>query len=369
MNAERLHAIAIVLQQEMKSSAISAKIEALCDALETTVSRPDSENQEELATALKTVYSTLDAAPSDAFSPAFKQLLSEMGGAQLFGKSLKTIIEAIFQRNQITPAVALRELREVQEQLKAFQLALDGLVLAFRQFKIGDEKLEPGHCEIGMLIPRNAVDNKLTEFADELNELSFILNTFSEVATGKPDDLCIKTISSSDLTVFLAAQVPFAACLAVAIERIVALYKQLLEVKKLRGDLLKQGVPAKQTSGIQDYANELMDKGIKDAAVEIVQKFYHSTDQGRKNELVTAVTISLRRVAERVDRGYNIEVRVEPLGKAPKDDQETKGESGNIQIIQAASKTMQFIKQEGAPILRIADGRGKAKSKKHKDKE
>jgi hypothetical protein len=368
MNAERLHAIAIALHQEMNSSGIAAKVEQLCAALQTVVNQPHPNHQENLANRMKAVYSTLDAAPSDTFSPALRQSLSEMGGTQLFGKSLKAIIEEIFQRNQITPAVALRELQEIRKQLESFQTALHHLISAFSQFKIGDEKLEPGQCEIGMLIPREAVDNKLGAFADELEELSFILNTFSEVATGKPDDLCINTISSSDLTVYLNAGSTFAACLAVAIERIVALYKQLLEVKKLRVDLLKQGVPEQQTAGIEDYANALMDKGIKENSVEIVERFYRTSDGGRKHELVTAVNVSMRRIAERVDRGYNIEVRVEPLTTEAQDSQPDKGTSAIIQIIQDASKNMQFIKQGGAPILRLSEGKEKAKAKKEKEK-
>ena len=123
--------------------------------------------------------------------------------------------------------MALKELQQLSQRLNAFQQALDQILAAFKQFKIGNEKLEPGECEIGMLIPRDAVGNNLNGFAQELKELIFVLNTFSEVATGTPDELSIKTISSSDLTVYLNAQAPFAACLAVAIERIVALYKQL----------------------------------------------------------------------------------------------------------------------------------------------
>lgn len=296
----------------------------------------------------------------------------ELGGINLFGASLKATIDEIITRNQITLAVALKELKQLREQLQSFKTALDNLISAFNHFKIGDERLSPGQCEIGMLIPRKEVDNRLIQFAEELKEIAFILNTFSEVATGKIDELEIKTISSTDLMVYLDAIPPFAACLAVAIERIVALYKQLLEIRRLHRDLIDQAVPKEQLAGIEDHANKLMDNGIEKLSVEIVDMFHKEKDKGRKHELTTATRISLNRIANRIDRGYNIEVRVEPIQKTEKEDDATKEIQEKVELIQAASKNMQFMKLEGPPILRLPEakekpGEGKEKAKGKKE--
>ncbi len=364
MNAERLHAIANALNKEMKETGIVNKLQNLINALQNVVNQPVPQNQQQLANNIKTVYDTLASRPIDAFSPAWRQILSDMGGNDLFGNSLKIAIKKIFNANQITPAVALTELQQLHSQLSKFQSALENLTSALRQFNIGDEKLQPGQCEIGMLIPRKAVDNRLPEFADELEEIAFVLNIFSEISTGKKEELDIKTISSSDLTVYLNATATFSACFAVAIERIVTLYKQLLEIRKLRSDLQKQGVPDEQTKGIEDYANKLMDNGIEKLSLEIVTNFYKGNDEGRKNELLNATHISLNRLANRVDRGYNFEVRVEPFRGNEQDT--NKEELKNVQIIQAAAKNMEFMKLEGQPILRLLEGKEKHKTKKEK---
>jgi hypothetical protein len=363
MNAERLHAIAIILNQEMSDSNTDGKLRELVNALQTVINQPQQpHHQQSLATNLNAMYSALTDKLSDRFSPAWRQLLSEIGGEDLFGASLKSEIENILSRNQITPAVALEELKELQNRVQSFKTALEQLLSSFRQFAIGDEKLSPGNCEIGMLIPRKAVDNRLIQFADELKELAFILNTLSEVATGKKDHLAIKTISSSDLMVYIDAIVPFAACLAVAVERTVALYKQLLEIRKLRGELLKQGIPKENTVAIEEYANNLMDTGTEKLSVEIVERFYKGNETGRKNELINATKISLNRMANRIDRGYNIEVRVEPIRK----EQQEEGDKDlieNIKIVQAASKNMEFMKLEGKPILHLPEKSEKTKRK------
>ncbi len=365
MNAERLHAIAAVLKKEMTATQTVSVIDALCSSLQQVLQQNNHPQfQENLANNLKRVYSSLSACPSDNFSPAWKQLLEEMGGTPYFGKPLKTAVEEIFQRNQITPAVALRELQQLSQKLTAFQQALDQILAGFKQFGIGNEVLEPGQCEIGMLIPRDAVGNNLNGFAQELKELIFVLNTFSEVATGSPDELEIKTISSSDLTVYLDASAPFAACLAIAIERIVALYKQLLEIKKIRSDLLKQGVPDKQTAGIEEYANNAMDNGIEALAKEIIAKHHQVKDGHRKNELANALRVALNRIANRIDRGFNIEVRVEPVAEPAEGDEAAKKVKEQIEAIQAASKNMQFMKLEGSPILMLPESVEKQKAKK-----
>ena len=363
MNAERLHAIVLSLSQEMSKNNVVGRMEELINALQRVVNQPHPSHQQSLAQSLKAMYAAVTDAPSDNFSPAWRQILREIDGEDMFGNPLKVDIENVFARNQITPAVALEELQQLHQRLQAFKNALDQISSALQHFKIGDEKLTPGEAEIGILIPRDAVSNQLLDFAKELKELSFILNTFSEVATGKKDDLVIRTISSSDLLIHLQAAAPYAACLAVSVERVVALYKQLLEIRKLKQEIEKQGVPDKETTGIENYANQLMEKGIEKIAIEVVNEHHKKGDKARKNELTNAVRISLRRFANRVDHGYNIEVRVEPLVKQEGQDKEEPELQGAIAAIQSASRNMQFMKLEGKPILSLPEGEEKPQGK------
>lgn len=266
----------------------------------------------------------------------------------------------------MTPAVALEELRQLQKQLQAFDTALKNGTSAFQQFKIGDETLNSGECEIGVLIPRNAVNSRLLDFADELRELGFILNTFAEVATGSRDELSIRTISSTDLLVYLNAAIPYAACLAVAIERTVALYKQLLEIRKLHNEIKQQGVPETEVSGIEKYANNIMEEGIEKLSIEIVDQHYKKRDDGRKNELKNAVRISLNKLANRIDQGFNIEVRVQPLKEAEQSSDNFAEIRNSIELIQKATSNMQFLKLTGQPILKLSEKKEEKKEQKEK---
>jgi hypothetical protein len=140
MNTERLHAIALALHREMNSTAIVAKLEELCQSLERTVNDNDSAYQERLATSLADVYASLAKNATDEFSPGWRQLLIEMGGEKLFGAGLKASIEEIFHRNQITPAVALRDFRFRQRAADGRKTLKFEKAAAFEVEKVRDDQ-------------------------------------------------------------------------------------------------------------------------------------------------------------------------------------------------------------------------------------
>jgi hypothetical protein len=354
MNAERLHAIVKSLKKEMDEKTLVSQMQNLVGGLRAVGQQSNTQNQQNLSSYRTSMYQALDNSASDQFSPAWRQLLVEIGGEDFFGAKLRHKIQTTIAENQMTPSVAADQLEALRQRMEKFYNALNQASSAFSTLKISDERLGSGECEVGILIPRGAVHNQLIPFADELHELSFILNTFSEVATSKPDELVIKTISSSGLLVYLLAAPPFAACLAAGVERVVALYKNLLEIRKIQMDIQRLGVPDESTKGIEDYANTHMEKGIENVSVEIVNNFYKG-ERGRKNELTTAIRFSLNMIANRIDEGYNIEVRAEPLAAADDAKKENAEKKAAIAAVQAASANLQFLKLEGRPILRLPE--------------
>jgi hypothetical protein len=353
MNAERLHAITKALKAEFDAKTLVALLRNLVKSLRLVVQQPSANSQENLASSRDAFFEGLADSPSDHFSPTWREVLNEIGGEEFFGIKLRTTVEAILANNQMTPTVAADELDDIRERMVGFETAVTELNSAFEHMGISDETLDPGQCEIGVLIPRGEVDNNVLGFAKELDELAFILNHFSEVATGSPDPLAIKSISSSDFLVYLNAGVTFAAFVAVAVERVVALYKNLLEIRKLQLDIRNQGVPDAATKSIEDYANQLMKTGIEKLSIEMVNEYYKEKDSGRKNELVNGMRISLNMLANRIDHGYNLEVRCEPLSDNASDQSEDMRKS--IAKVLAASSNMQFLKLDGKPLLRLPE--------------
>lgn len=358
MNAERLHAIALALRQELDQRRVVSNLETLattCQQLAQNTANPSV--QQNFKNARDSFSNALTGVPSDSFSPAWRQILTELGGEDLFGERLRKRVDAIISANVSTLIVAYNELNEILTVLRSFQQSLTWLTDALNGLHVGSEKLAPGEAEIGFVIPRHAVDNKLVDFSDELRQMEFILNTFSEVATGHMDDLQIKTLSSSGLMVFLTASPKFGAMIAACVAFVVNTYKNILEIRKLSYEIDRLKLPAKVAEGAREHANTLMSREIEKFAVEVISQYPIANNDGRRNELTTKLKVSLKKMANRIDKGFNFEVRIETPKALPNDPDEAKSLKEAVETIQGASIQMQYMRLEGQPILSLPEGK------------
>jgi hypothetical protein len=369
MNVERLHAIASALRGDIEKTDLMAIMQKLINGLQNQVSQPaQPQFQQQVGQALEDLRISLAKSEVNLFSPAWLQVIEELGASRILGTHLDEQIKEIFSRNQITPSVALQDLQLIHADLQSLVSSLDQILSSFRQLKIGEDELEKGESEVGVLIPRGFVKNQLGEFSDELKELNQIFGVFSELAIGSRPGFKIKTISSSDLTVYIMTHTAVAASIAIAVERIISTYKNLLEIRKLQGDLAKQGLDKKEMKGIEDHSNKVMTKGIDALVLELIAESHRDIDSGRKNELSVELKYSLTKLANRVDRGFNIEIRMAEPERPESETEQEPTESSEQAIkhfekIKAASKNLQFLKLVGDPILSLSEEKT-AKGKK-----
>ncbi len=370
MNTERLHAILIALQSEIASTKSVDVLGKLVESLQNQVNQPqEPSHQQQVAEHLTRLRELLLSVPSNSFSPGWNLIVHEIGGSSILGRHLVSRIDEIFARNQITTSVALEEVQEIHKEHKAFFDAVSKALTSLKHFGIGSESLEPGEAEVGVLIPRAAVNNSLSQFGEELEELDSILNVFSEIVSRERPPLKIRTISSSEFQVFLESVSSISACLAFAIERVVTLYEKLLNIRRLKQELQHEEVPDESLGGITNHANSVMTNGIDQLTGEILETFYEGGDRGRRNEIQTELKFSLKRIANRIDRGYNIEVRAEPIpddeieeGAVP--DPDYKKRQNYIRIIQEASVRLRYRKMEGDPILSLPESESDGEDRK-----
>lgn len=368
MNIERLHAIALAVIDEINSTKTQSTLQQLVSALQNQVNQPQEPGfQQQVSQHLQTLYTSLESAPSNTFSPAWKQALEELGIDDLLGYNLSDQIQEIFERNQITPSIALQDLQALNKRLTISKEALEQIIASFEKLEIGAEELEPGQCEVGVIVPRSAVKNKLNAFAKDLDELDKIFSTFSELTTGKRPSFEIRSISSSDLSIFLSTLPIITAGIALAIERILGIYKKMLEIRKLHGELKKQGIPGSKLKSISSHANKMMKDEIEKLTKELLDKYYRNTDEERRNELTTELRFSLNKIAKRIDKGYSVEIRVQPLSEeeqAAEGTEQVSKDAEHIQLILKASQNIEFLQLEGEPILTLPESQESGKKKK-----
>ena len=214
MNAERLHAIAISVGQYLQSTNTLGLLQALSKALQAQVSQPqEPSHQQTVADRLAQLTEKLEQSPAEVFPPTWYQALEEFDVDGLFGEALVSRVKEIFAGNQITPTIVRDEINALVQRLSNFQETLSKIRDGFEALSIGAEKLEAGDAEIGILIPRDFVDHSLDKLGAELDELNGILLPFSEIAGEGRPSFKVRTLSSSDISVFLVALPPIARAL------------------------------------------------------------------------------------------------------------------------------------------------------------
>lgn len=361
MNVERLHRVIFDFQNDLQKTNLIDALQSVRDNLQNIVNQPNQPvYQTNLVESIEELSKSLHNSKYNSYTPMFKETIAEITNEMKFGEELKKQIDDIFASNLITPAKALENIDKILNNVTNVKTGIANTISGLESLNIEKEELEPGTCELGYTIPRKFIDNKLVELKNEISELNFILNIITEAVTGKNEDYKVKTISSSEFLLYILLGLHVANTLSKATERILNHYKQILEIKVLRNQLAEKGVPAKETISIEKYANSLMETEIKKIAKEIIDEHYNG-ENGRKNEIQNGLTIALNKLANRIDNGFNVEIRVEPLPKPNTEEKNENYESNSelIKSIQKSANNIDYIEAKGKAILQLPESEQK----------
>ena len=368
MNAGRLHAALESIKRDYEKNQIIPKLQELVDALSNSISSSTEQNAIAFNTALSELYSALDESPSNSAAPSRLIIFEEIGASNKLGLGLRKRIQNILEANNVTPANALAELQKVLEQMTRFSQTITQMIAGFEELKIEYDDLSPGETEIGITVPFLVVSSNLEGVGTELDEFDKALKIFGELVEENPTSPKIRSIGSSALRIFLESTPGIALCIATALERLCALYKQILEIKLLRKKLGEKALPEKITEPIEAYERQIARKAIEKIADDLIKEFSNRKDKARENELRNGVRGALRFFAEQIDKGVDMEVRSEP--PKAKAVAETEGESVKSPAakralekartiatrIQNTGKAMRVLARAKEPILALDQG-------------
>lgn len=360
MNANRLNALLHLIQKDFQHTQLPQRITELSAALQAYIQSQNNNQratqQQKLSNSLKVVLEAAEKTTLDDLSPAWREMIEEIGYSNSLGGAVVKRLNEAFKQSDITPQIVKEEVDLLNQELTNLGNAVTQITASFKLLSIGKEDLEHGSSELGFLIPRESIDYRLDAFAKECKEFDFIFGTFSEIVTGDRSHYKINTISSSDLSVFLDSLPAVSALVATAAERVVAFYKQILEVKKLRSEMLKQGISEEALSAIDESQNTKMANEIENLTTQIIEKYKNNHEPGRVNELKNSLVMSLHKLANRIDRGMHIEVRIAEIADNGEDDAEIDQDLENAtNDIQRVTKSLQFIRPDGDPILSLPE--------------
>jgi hypothetical protein len=362
MNVERLHLILKETSKAIQAARLIEMVEALRGALQNLVNDPaPPSHQQQVSKALNELRQRLPNIETSKFPPPWRDVLYELDIGYFLGDELLKKIEETLARNQITPSLAFDEINQIHAQLVSGNKAITQSLNSFSRFKIEEEKLRPGEAEVGVLFPRESVDNELSKFTKELQDVAWIVKTFEELTTGQRRDPQIRSLASSDLSVLLDIWPVAGAALAAAIERTAAFYKQVLEIKKLKAEIRRLQLSDEIAGQLDAEANEKMEISLKELHKEILATY--EGNKNRQNELANELTIVLNKIANKIDRGVHFEFRAgEPLAKEGdgEESEDVKTLRGHTVAINEAGRRLLFERTAAEQILKLPEASGKS---------
>ncbi|MDQ8733864.1 hypothetical protein [Paenibacillus sp. LHD-38] len=338
MNVAKFHYVIQTIRNDLKKCNLEQLFNQLRNSLANSLAQPNSSNSEQFKEFLQNFKEATDACKSNSFTVSEYQILNEIKGTQLVGQGLYDNVLHHLSTNNLTPGDAINELNLLSTQLTKFQTTIESIDSSFNDLEIEYDYLENNEYEIGYLVPREITDNTIKGLVHEFKSLDDLLITFKEIVSEDIASTRIRTISNSAFQVFLESTPAVIGITIASVERIIALIKTVLETKQIYDNMKSRSMPNEVTEPMKAYIDNSISQGIGNLAKELIQEYYQKTDQGRANELEVILKKHLNYLADRLDKGATIEVKV----GTPNEDEDIEVESVNNE--QLHLKVEQFKK-------------------------
>ncbi|HEY2718199.1 MAG TPA: hypothetical protein VGI52_01115 [Solirubrobacteraceae bacterium] len=313
MNLERFRTVVSAVSDEQSAIKSLSLLVKLIKAVEELTKEVDSPAlQKQVTDILRTLDDGLARAPSNDFPPAWREVLAELEIEDLVGNGLGRSIDMLAKPVKVDPDVVGRQLSTLADRLEVLVDSFDKMQESFTDLAIGEDKPAPGAFELGFMIPRGEVDEELGSLGREFVQLNRLLGPFLELSTGTRDPVRVRSISSSGFATLLEVAPSTAMMFAVALESLIANYETVLKIRLAERELAGSKLPDETLDAVSDHGRTLMSREIESLAGKLLASATHIEPE-RANELGKELKDSLTALANRIDRGFVIEVRTGEL--------------------------------------------------------
>ncbi len=284
--------------------------------------------------------------------PTWSKLLEELDIENYVGNVLYT-----WPRDKINESGSLLTdaLTTIQKDFSTFQenrrqLTAARDALFYLSYPVTSLKM--GEAELVLEIPRAFFDNRVENFAARLKLFDQIVSTCAEVATGKPEKILLKEISTTDPVLVALATAPTVLFVLKAVNQILDAYKKIVEIREIQARTKAVGLD----SGI----TELVEAAAKKKIEESLEAFIASVRDEHKieNDLAEKLKLMMFKLAAMIDNGSRVEGWAIPHQKLLDEaDEEFTARTGEVndvvkQIRSLGAELRQFSGQ-GEPILHL----------------
>lgn len=162
--------------------------------------------------------------------------------------------------------------------------------------------------QVGVLIPGRLIDSKLGALAKELELWNRTLRGFQEVSGEDEREVTVSALASGSYHVYIPLGILSAQLVSPTIDKVFEWYVRILEIQKKRRELQELGAPLAEAEAVRKHERDSLDKEIRALAKELVKDAHPKSDQHRRPELETLITVSIKQIARFADNGGIVEV-------------------------------------------------------------
>ena len=353
MHTAKLHAALHCIGEEFDSGKVVEKLGQLQGALDTSVQSPGEKNTKAFHRACGQLEKLLQTSATNRATPSTRGIFERIGALPYTGQGLWAQVSGIIEANTMSPADAQKQMARLGKKLGGFYKSVKAMRKKLQDFDIEHEPLAAGQGCVGIGIPPELVGSSLEGLGTEIHEFDDAMKTFQKIIGQKVASLKISSLGSAGFQLFLQVSPELAAAVALAIERIAGVYRNLMQIKKLRADLVKQKVPTERIKTIAEHEGELVDKELSDLAQAILDEYLPVSGKQRAGDLKIALEEDLRFLADRIDRGVLLEVEVVPAESASAKQKES------AQLTNARGRALAQLQRAPEPIFGLSKDEAK----------
>lgn len=264
------------------------------------------------------------------YSASNLKILTHIGGIDFYGNNVLHKIETILNIPYYNVNSLIAELNKFLAERNKFVSNISGASSNLYALNIDAHYFTENIYEVGILMPENVTHNKISYITKSLNRWDRIFRDFKELVGEDIEDTRIDFVSNGSLQFFIEHTPAVATCLAITIERILKLYKNILDIRIAKNQLKSLGVKTAEIINIEKSEKEQLENGLNKISNELVKNYANENiEKGRLNEIKNSLNGQIRYIAKTIDQGIIIEI-IPPELEAPKADDESDDDGNTV---------------------------------------
>ncbi len=353
MNTERLRSVLGLMTEWNKKNNVIALLNNIRSTYAASVQNPDPSLAQNFKDALEALRKAVAEYPTSAQSPSRRKILSVIGGLDFYGDNLIQRIEEIISTST-TPSDASAGLQELGSKASDFFPTIQTINDNLEKLNIDIEDAPTDSAEIELLIPESIIDGHLKEFVKETQIIEMAISDIREVVTGERTPLDIRSLSSGSIELYINIDPVTGAAVLNFVGAVVLLINSILQTRKNRESLEQQDAPKDIIKSIKSWEEQRIKKEIDKLTTGLIKQY--TGEEGRKNELKNALSLSLKRLANRIDLGMDIDVTTAATAKSTGDEtteegKQTKSKNQSINMIHQSANIINELERTEEPVI------------------